>query len=65
MAGRRSLGLSLWNPATYWLDADDSEPLVINLPSRLWIIGLGNLGQAFLWALALLPYEDTAAVDSS
>lgn len=26
------------------------------LPSAIWLIGLGNLGQAFLWSLAALPY---------
>lgn len=26
------------------------------LPSALWLFGLGNLGQAFLWNLASLPY---------
>lgn len=28
------------------------------LPGALWIVGLGNLGQAFLWSLACLPYRD-------
>lgn len=28
----------------------------IFLPGAIWLIGLGNLGQAFLWALAALPY---------
>ncbi|CAJ9472360.1 hypothetical protein [Burkholderia pseudomallei] len=32
------------------------------LPGALWLIGLGNLGQAFLWALAALPYENPNAV---
>ena len=35
------------------------------LPSRLWLIGLGHLGQAYLWGLALLPFakpEDVALV---
>jgi hypothetical protein len=32
------------------------------LPGALWLIGLGNLGQAFLWALAALPYADPSAV---
>ena len=27
------------------------------LPGALWIVGLGNLGQAFLWSLACLPYR--------
>ena len=32
------------------------------LPGALWLIGLGNLGQAFLWALSALPYADTTTV---
>ena len=32
------------------------------LPGALWIIGVGNLGQAFLWALAALPYSDPTSV---
>jgi hypothetical protein len=32
------------------------------LPSRLWLIGLGNLGQAFAWLLATLPYPDPGQV---
>lgn len=28
------------------------------LPSALWLMGLGNLGQAFLWNLAALPYAE-------
>lgn len=56
-AGRRMIGLSLWNPdpRTNWL-ADRNEPVLRFLPSRLWLIGLGHLGQAYLWALGLLPY---------
>jgi hypothetical protein len=63
-AGRRSLGLSLWNPApeTDWLDAAQDEPVLALLPSRLWLIGLGHLGQAYLWALGLLPYADPSEV---
>jgi hypothetical protein len=57
MAGRRTAGLSLWQPGADWLDVDESEPELAFLPSNLWIIGLGNLGQAFAWLLALMPYE--------
>ena len=63
-AGRRALGLSLWHPGreTDWLQPDESEPTLTYLPSRLWVIGLGHLGQAYLWALGLLPYQDPADV---
>lgn len=59
-AGRRIVGLSLWRPSqdVDWLQPDDSEPALTYLPSRLWLIGLGHLGQAYLWGLGLLPYRD-------
>ena len=52
-AGRRPIGLSLWQPSAdiNWLKPDSSEPQIIHLPSRLWLIGLGHLGQAYLWGL--------------
>jgi hypothetical protein len=62
MAGRRAAGLSLWRPGADWLLPDPSEPALAYLPSKLWLIGLGNLGQAFAWVLACLPYEDRAQV---
>ena len=57
-AGHRTLGLSLWRPNNQydWLADDDSEPNLTYLPSHLWMIGLGHLGQAYLWGLGLLPY---------
>ena len=63
-AGRRALGLSLWSPGREadWLQADQSEPVLTYLPSRLWLIGLGHLGQAYLWGLGLLPYQEPGDV---
>jgi hypothetical protein len=63
MASRRGAGLSLWNPGTSWLTEDAGEPEIAWLPSRLWLIGLGNLGQAFAWLLAGLPYADRGQVE--
>ena len=62
MAGHRALGRSLWTPRADWLAQDTSEPALSWLPSRLWLIGLGNLGQAYAWALAALPYAETKDV---
>lgn len=62
MAGRRSAGLSLWRPGADWRTSDPEEPLLTYLPSSLWLIGLGNLGQAFAWLLACLPYADRTQV---
>lgn len=63
LAGRRSSGLSLWNPTKNWLDRDELEPALCYLPSRLWLIGLGNLGQAYAWLLACLPFSDPRRVE--
>jgi hypothetical protein len=62
MAGSRVSGLSLWRPGYDWLKDDATEPTLAYLPSQLWLIGLGNLGQAFSWALACLPYRDRREV---
>lgn len=62
-AGRQALGLSLWRPGEpAWLTHREDEPELRYLPSHLWIIGLGHLGQAYLWALGLLPYADSRAL---
>jgi hypothetical protein len=63
LAGRRPLGLSLWRPGTDWLLPDATEPDLAYLPSRLWLIGLGNLGQAYSWLLACLPFADPGEVE--
>lgn len=60
LAGRRAHGLSLWQPGKDWLISDETEPRLAYLPSRLWLVGLGNLGQAFAWLLAALPYTEAA-----
>ena len=63
-AGRRALGLSLWNPAARdWMNPSAGGPPLERLPASLWLIGLGHLGQAYLWALGLLPYHDPSQLD--
>lgn len=62
LAGRRPSGLSLWNPGADWLAADLTEPNIELLPNALWLIGLGNLGQAYLWILGALPYREADAL---
>lgn len=63
-AGRRSVGLSLWQPdsASDWLDNREVGPKLEWLPARLWLIGLGHLGQAYLWTLGFLPYSEPSEV---
>ena len=63
LAGRRDAGLSLWRPGQDWTRADPTEPDLSFLPSRLWLIGLGNLGQAYAWLIACLPYADRQLVE--
>lgn len=64
IAGHRSVGLSLWDldADRDWQSSDHSEPVVMDLPSDYWVIGLGHLGQAYLWAIGLLPFADRSAV---
>lgn len=62
VAGRRAVGLSLWEPGRDWRDPVIA-PGLDWLPSRIWLLGLGHLGQALLWVLGLLPYADPADVD--
>jgi len=57
-AGKKTLTLSALAPG---LDATADTQLDF-LPEDLWLIGLGNLGQATLWTLGMLPYRDTGSV---
>ena len=62
VAGRRSFGISLWKPDSDWKDEDSLGPQCRYLPSRIWILGLGHLGQAYCWSLGFLPYPDPSEV---
>lgn len=62
-ATRRSIAVSLWRP-----DADVHDPAAQGvpiqfLPKELWLLGLGHLGNAYLWALGALPYRDTREIE--
>ena len=57
-AGKRATGVSLWQPGKDWRESDPTEPSLIYLPRTLWLLGLGNLGQAYLWMLGALPYPE-------
>lgn len=49
-------GLSLWRPDLSWTEEAARGPALGWLPEKLWLLGLGHLGQAYLWVLGLLPY---------
>lgn len=53
LAGRIAHTVSIWSPGT-----SETGPTKVYLPDSLWLVGLGNLGQAYLWSLSLLPYRD-------
>ncbi len=55
-ARRRTVALSLWRPELDPADPDAIGPVVGWLPAELWVLGLGHLGNAYLWALGTLPY---------
>jgi hypothetical protein len=59
-AGRTTQYLSLWSPemGENSLHTPGPAQAECHLPLHLWLVGLGNLGQAFLWSLSMLPYPD-------
>ncbi len=65
MAGRRRVGMSLWDPRPEadWTGESSNGPSAMYGPSRLWLIGLGHLGQAYLWAIGALGYSSPHDVE--
>jgi len=61
-AGEIIQGISLWEPdkREQWLN--NNGPDEYYLPDAIWLVGLGNLGQAYLWNLSLLPYSDPTSL---
>lgn len=62
-ATRREVALSLWRP-----DLPVSDPGAIGLPveflpADFWTLGLGHLGNGYLWTAATLPYADPGKVE--
>ncbi len=45
-----------------WGLPDAPDFAEVFLPAAIWIVGLGNLGQAFAWALSALPYANPSHV---
>jgi hypothetical protein len=60
-AGHRTVGLSLWNPLAISNWRAHVGPDLQYLPRALWLVGLGHLGQAYAWTLAMLPYPKARA----
>jgi hypothetical protein len=60
---RRTIALSLWRP-----DLAVSDPGAIGVPVELlprefWTLGLGHLGNGYLWATASLPYANPGSLE--
>lgn len=55
--GRRNVGLSLWRPELDWRALDAVGPPLNYLPAKLWLLGLGHLGQSNAWTIGMLPYS--------
>jgi hypothetical protein len=57
LIGGRRLAISLWRPDLPVGDSDAAGPPIVRLPRRAWLVGLGHLGQGYLWSLGLLPFR--------
>ena len=53
-------GISLWNlnSGENWFKRENEGPHDLNMPRNIWALGLGHLGQAYLWALGLMPFRE-------
>lgn len=60
VAGDRELSISLWDPAEDDTSQGAQGPPITLLPSSMWLLGLGHLGQAYGWLLGMLPYPRIA-----
>jgi len=51
-----SSGVSLWDLGVdeKWYKPEYEGPGEINYPKQIWCVGLGHLGQAYLWTLGLM-----------
>ncbi len=62
-AGRRARGISLWRPGEHWINEAAAGPDdVAFAPSAWWLVGLGHLGQGYLWSIGMLGYQSPAEV---
>lgn len=56
--GSETVGLSLWRPDLHWSAdlATGHSPKTI--PSDIWLLGAGHLGQAYSWVMGLLTFDN-------
>lgn len=60
-AGYRTVGMSLWDPLAVGDWRKKGGPDLYYLPKALWLVGLGHLGQAYVWTLGMMPYPKACA----
>lgn len=55
LAGKRVMGLNLWSPnqTTGWQEPNADGPGFVEVSAPILLAGLGHLGQAYLWTLAM------------
>lgn len=52
--GSEPVGISLWKPDINWLLPEATGCPLQFLPQKFWVLGLGHLGQSYLWSIGLL-----------
>ena len=52
----RTQFVCLWTDCADFGAPNSDGPALSYLPSELWLLGLGHLGQAYAWLIGLLPY---------
>lgn len=54
-----NVGISLWNlnSGKEWYQNENDGPNKLFLPKNIWTLGLGHLGQAYLWTLGMMPFN--------
>lgn len=61
-ATRQKIQFSLWNP-TQGIDVPGAEGASVNeFPEKVALFGLGHLGQAYLWSIASLQFENPSDI---
>ena len=61
-AARQVVTLSLWRPDLLVTDQQAQGSPIHELPEAIGAFGLGHLGQAYMWAIASLPFADAGKV---
>ena len=58
-----SKGISLWRPDLDWTNPNAIGPSVSFFPKKIWMLGLGHLGQAYVWTLSLFSFNQPSELN--